>query len=179
MRSDNLIKNLLKAAAIVEGAYFALTILACAACDLLLNGKLGRAFGGFYANDTRLGFPLPCAVQAVILTGAFFGVWCFLHNAVQPQKYSGTGGILLIVLYFFTAVCSTVVNIVSNRYYSMMYSAAYMSKYAIFSSNFFTPVKMLHSAAIILMFVAFGMEWYRASLIREQTQNAAAAVNRG
>ena len=87
MRSDNLIRNLLKAAAIVEGAYFALTVLMCAAADLLTSGRIGRFIGGYrYDNDVQIGFPVPCAVQALLLTGFFFIVWYILHNSVQPQK---------------------------------------------------------------------------------------------
>ena len=177
MRSDNLIKNLLKAAAIVECAYFALTMLLCTAADMLTSGDIGHFFGGYdFHNDVRLGFPLPCAVQAVLLAGFFFVVWYVLHNSVQPQKYNGASGILIIVLYFFGGVSSTVVNLIVNRFYAQSYGAGYFSKYAIFSGNLLTPVRVLHSAAVILLFVAFGMEWYRAALIREQSQNAAAAA---
>lgn len=179
MRSDNLIKNLLKAAAIVECAYFALTMLLCTAADMLTSGDIGRFIGGYGNDEVRLGFPVPCAVQAVLLAGFFFVVWYVLHNSVQPQKYNGASGILIIVLYFFGGVSTTVMNLFINRIYARSYGAMYYSKFAIFSGNLLTPVRVLHSAAVILLFVAFGMEWYRAALIREQSQNAAAAANRG
>ena len=170
MQSDRLIRKLLTAAAVVEGIYCALTLILCSAANVLTSGKAGQFFGGFYgSDDIKLGFPVPLAAQALIITAAFFGVWNVLRIAADPQKYSGAGGILLIVLYLAGGGSNTLVSLIVSRFYAAKFGTAYLSKFTVFRGNIITPVSVLHSAAVIMLFIVLGMEWYRAALIREQT----------
>ena len=173
MRSDNLIKKLLKAAGICEAVFFGLTFLL-----FLFSGRLITSFlmiGVEIAPDIAIKAYLPEIARLIVMTAGFFGIWHLFNKAVDPKQYRSILGILLVILVVISGISGYAVNILFNvlisRKYGMEYYAGLVSM-----RSYISLIGVFDSAAMILMWIVLGMEWYRDRLIREQAMLAAQAA---
>ena len=169
MQSDMLIKKLLKVAAICEASFFAIIFSA-----FILSGPLmsllggGREAVGFVSGFSAF---LPDLANVVIHTAAYFGVWYLFNRSADPQKYSGSNGIFLISYVVLGNVVNILSNLAFNRFVLQptdIYNISVLISYRSYTTSL---IGFLHSAAVVLLWIIFGMEWYRNSLIREQMMN--------
>lgn len=173
MRSDNLIKKLLKAAGICEAVFFGLTFLL-----FLFSGRLITSFlmiGVEIAPDIAIKAYLPEIERLIVMTAGFFGIWHLFNKAVDPKQYRSILGILLVIFDVISGISgyaiSLLINVLISRKYGMEYYAGLVSM-----SSFISLIGVFDSAAMILMWIVLGMEWYRDRLIREQAMLAAQAT---
>ena len=174
MQSDNLIKKMLRSAAICEAAYFGLSFMM-----MIFSGSLIKIFGSPGGNSAGfgecLGAFLPELARLVLLTAAFFFVWSLFDKAVDPQKYKSSNGIFLVSFVVAGTIVSYIINLLFNINLTRRYGIDLYAQ-LITLRTYLSFVGYINSAAIVLMWIAFGMEWYRDRLIKEQAMLAAQAA---
>ena len=164
MHSDNLIKKLLNAAAICEIAYLAVYGIVFLLLNLFINGMVG---GADFLETVSL--YLPEFIKTMLTAGGFFGVWYLLKRAVDPRFFKSVNGVFLAAFVMFSNITSIIANYIFN-FRITRFRLENMSR-LVMGRTYSSLVGYIASAAVLLLWIAFGMEWYRDSLIREQTAN--------
>ena len=164
MHSDNLIKKLLNAAAICETAYLAVYGIVFLLLNLSINGMVG---GNDFSQVVSL--YLPDFFKIVLTAGGFFGVWYLLKKAADPRSFKSIFGVIMAAYIVVSSIISVLANYAFNFGITRL-RLENMSR-MIMGRTYSSFVGYVSSAAMVLLWIAFGMEWYRDSLIREQTAN--------
>lgn len=172
MQSDNLIKKLLSAAAICEIAFLAIYAIAF----LLIN-----RFGISDVFFESVSLCLPDLIKIVLTAGGFFGIWYLLKKAVDPRCHKSLNGALLAAYVVISNIISVISNYAINYRLNHRFSGLrvqsvdYLAR-MVRMRSYSSVIGYISSAAVILLWIAFGMEWYRDRLIKEQTELAMKAA---
>ena len=172
MQSDDLIKKLLKAAAICEIAFLAIYAIAF----LFIN-----RFGISDIFFESVSLCLPDLIKIALTTCGFFGIWYLLKKAFDPRCYTSLNGALLAAYVVISNIISVISNYaftyrLNHRYSGLrVQNVDYLAR-MVRMRNYSSVIGYISSAAVILLWIAFGMEWYRDRLIKEQTELAMRAA---
>lgn len=178
MQSDNLIRKLLKAAAVVEAVYLGISLICCLCSEAIVNNSILFGDSGITSSDnSSLIIPYPDLIHSIVISASFFLVWSFLNKATDPYSHSNANGFMMIGLVVFNSIMSILGRLIVFPSYLAQLRADNYIRYSLFSNYVLRFMALIYSAATTLLWISFGMEWYRDKLIKEQAMLAAQAAN--